>query len=395
MQSLEAALETILSTLPAPEAESVPVAEAAGRFLVRDVTARTDLPAFDNSAMDGYAVRSADLKTAPATLRLIGETPAGKPFTDPVGPGECVRIFTGSPVPDGADAVVMQEDTEADGDRIRVNDTARPFEHIRLRGEDVKTGQRLLQAGDRLTPGAIGLLLAAGAPEVSVARRPLIGLLATGDELKSPGQPLEPGQIYESNRHLLAALVEQCGCRSRVYDLVPDTLDDTRAALGKAFEDCDAVLTTGGVSVGDHDHVRDAFTALGGTLDFWRVRIKPGKPFAFGRLGQRLLFGLPGNPVSAFVTFMLLARPALLRWQDARQIALPTHPAVLEETLVNRGDRRHFMRLRVDAEGRASSAGAQGSHMLHSLAAANALIDVPPGATIEAGRTVTVQRFDF
>ena len=395
MQAAEDASEKILSAVPQPKAESIKVASANGRCLTEDIRASVNLPPFDNSAMDGYAVQSADVKNIPTGFRLIGEAPAGQSFPGQVGSGECVRIFTGSPIPEGADAVIMQEDTDRDGDTVKITDTVKPFEHIRLRGEDIKAGQTILASGNRITPGTINLLLASGVAEVKVARRPVIGLLATGDELKTAGEALAPGQIYESNRHMLAAQVRQAGCEARVFDLVPDTLEDTRNAISKAFEECDAVITTGGVSVGDHDHVKAAFTSVGGNLDFWRVRIKPGKPFVYGTLNGRFLYGLPGNPVSAFVTFMVLVRPALLRWQGANDIGLPAHPAVLQESLVNRGDRRHFMRLRVDNAGNATSAGVQASHMLHSLSAANALIDVPPGETFEAGQIVTVQRFDF
>ncbi|MGB0578778.1 MAG: gephyrin-like molybdotransferase Glp, partial [Limisphaerales bacterium] len=373
--------------------------EACGRITAEPCAAQTDLPPFDNSAMDGYAVVSADVKQAsaeqPVSLKVIGEVPAGTRFDGKIEVGECTRIFTGSPVPAGADAVVMQEDTMREGDTVQILDSARPFEHVRLCGEDIKTGQSLVAAGQRITPGMVNLLLASGCGELAVAKQPVIGLLATGDELRTAGQSLETGQIYESNRHMLAAQVEHAGCLPRVYDLVPDQLEATRKALENAFAECDAIITSGGVSVGDHDFVKQALTDIGGELDFWRVRVKPGKPFVHGKLGSKNLFGLPGNPVSAFVTFMVLVRPALLTLQGATNTALPTHPARLADTLPNRGDRRHFMRVHVNPEGKASSAGAQASHMLHSLAAANALVDVPPATTLEAGREVLVQRFDF
>lgn len=399
MLSVEEALERIQSALAPLPRQKISAGDACGRIVAADCSAQINLPPFDNSAMDGYAVVSNDVKFAsaenPVSLNVIGEIPAGQNFEGRIVIGQCARIFTGSPVPEGADAVVMQEDTKREGENVRILDSARPFENIRLCGEDVKTGQPLARAGQRITPGMVNLLLAAGCGEIAVSRRPVIGLMATGDELRTPDQPLAPGQIYESNRHMLAAQVAQAGGDARVFELVPDDLDSTRKALENAFAECDAVITTGGVSVGEHDYVKEAFTGIGGKLDFWRVRVKPGKPFVHGSLGGRFLFGLPGNPVSAFVTFMVLVRPALLKWQGAAETGLPRHPAVLADTLQNRGDRRHFMRVQVDAAGKATSAGVQASHMLHSLAAANALVDVPPAATLEAGSEVTVQRFDF
>lgn len=399
MQSLEDARARILAALPPPAAETVSIPDAAGRLLHSPVTANVDLPAFDNSAMDGYALRSADVAdaavTRPVVLPVVGEVPAGRAFQQEIAPGQCVRIFTGSPMPAGADAVVMQEDTERDGDTVRILDRARPFENVRLRGEDVKTGTTIGAAGQRVSSGMLNLFAAAGVAEVTVSRRPVIALLATGDELREPGEPLQPGQIYESNRVMLAELVRQTGAQARIVPIVADTLEATRNALREAVEQCDAVITTGGVSVGDHDHVKAAFESLGGALDFWKVAIKPGKPFVFGRLEQRFLFGLPGNPVSAFVTWLLLVRPALLHWQGAGETGLPAQPVTLRESLANRGDRRHFMRVRVDAEGVAESAGVQGSHVLHSLARANALIDVPPATTLAAESRVTALRFDF
>jgi len=399
MLSVEEAVERIQSALTPLPAQNVATGEACGRIAAESCLAKTNLPPFDNSAMDGYAVVCADVKTAsadqPVALKIIGEIPAGQQFKGTIKGGECARIFTGSPLPDGADAVVMQEDTRSDGDTVQILDSVRPFENIRLCGEDVKTGRALVEAGQRITPGMVNLLLASGCGELAVSRQPLIGLLATGDELRTAGQSLEPGQIYESNRHMLAAQVGQTGCLARIYDLVPDELEATRTALETAFSECDAIITSGGVSVGDHDYVKQALTDVGGELDFWRVRVKPGKPFVHGKIGAKNLFGLPGNPVSAFVTFMVLVRPALLKLQGASNTALQTHPAILADTLQNRGDRRHFMRLSVDDNGKATSAGAQASHMLHSLAAANALVDVPPATTLDAGSEVLVHRFEF
>lgn len=396
MLTYEEALAHVLAVMPPAKPEKIPVAEAAGRFLTEPVSSSLDLPPFDNSAMDGYAVRAADIATAsadkPVALRLVGQVGAGQVFKGSVGVQTCVRLFTGTPLPAGADAVVMQEDTRVEGDSVLVLDRARPWENVRLRGEDVKSGAVIATAGTQLSAGHLNLLAAIGTANVRVAKRPRVALLATGSELRPPGKPLAPGQIYESNRAMLNAMLSDCGAEARTYPLVPDTLTRTRNALQRAFAECDAVVTTGGASVGQLDFVKAAFAELGGSQEFWKVAIKPGKPFIFGTLGGKFLFGLPGNPVSAFVTFQLLVRPALLRWQGAAQTGLPAHPGTLVEPLVNRGDRRHFVRVRVDAQGNVHSAGTQASHMLHSLAAANGLVDVPPETTLAAGAMMRVLR---
>jgi molybdopterin molybdotransferase len=395
--SLEEARERILAAIPPLTEEPVPVAAAWGRFAARDVVSPLDLPAFDNSAMDGYAVRAEDVAAAsassPVALRLAGQTAAGETFAGTLHPGECVRVFTGSALPAGADAVVMQEDTRlepAKPGQVLILDRARPWENVRLRGEDVKRGATICEAGARVSAGVVGLLAATGIASVAMRRRPVIGLLATGSELLEAGAPWTPGKIYESHRVSLAPLLDRAGAVPRVFPLVPDTLDDTRRALEEAFSACDAVVTTGGVSVGELDWVKAAFESLGGELGFWKVAIRPGKPFVFGRWQEKFLFGLPGNPVSAVVTFLLLVRPALLRWQGAGSVALPAQNAVLAEPLVNRGDRRHFMRVRRDETGAVRLAGIQASHALSSLALADGLVDVPPATTLPAGASVSV-----
>jgi molybdopterin molybdotransferase len=238
------------------------------------------------------------------------------------------------------------------------------------------------------------LLAATGLTQVSVGRQPVVGLLATGSELREPGQTLAPGQIYESNRQGLACLIRRYGGIPRPFPPVADSPEATRAAMAEAFRSSNAVVTTGGASVGEMDFVKVALEQIGGELQFWRVAIKPGRPFAFGRFGHKLLFGLPGNPVSAFVTFLLLVRPALVRWQGAREAALPAHPAVLAEPLANPGARRHFIRVKVDAVGKVFSAGLQASHALSSLARANGLVEAPPNCTLPAGSPVQVMRWD-
>ena len=356
-----------------------------------------DLPPFDNSAMDGYALRATDVAGAspasPVRLRLAGRILAGGVFSGEMNAGECVRLFTGSLLPRGADAVIMQEDTRIEAGQpgeVFICDPAQPGENIRRGGEDVRRGDLIGHRGEALTPGRIALLTAAGICEAAVGQRPSVGLLATGSELREAGQPLAPGQIYESNRAALAPLIAGAGGVPKIFPLVPDTLADTRAALETAFAECDVVVTSGGVSVGEMDFVKAAFEQLGGQLQFWKVAIRPGKPFVFGRHGKKFLFGLPGNPVSAFVTFLLLVRPALQCWQGAAKVGLRSRPGVLGEALANRGDRRHFVRVRVDAGGRVDSAGRQASHSLSSLAEADGLVDLAAGQTLPAGTTVSV-----
>lgn len=409
---LEEAVEHILRTLDPLPVESLPLPQAMGRFLATSLAAPGDLPGFDNSAMDGYAVRAADVAGAtasqPVPLRLCGQVAAGELPASSVEPGACARVFTGSALPPGADAVVMQEDTRGQssgsgrmpeprpgpGATVLVLAPVAGGENVRRRGEDVRAGSPLCRAGEELTPGRAGLLAALGVREVAVHRAPTVALMATGNELAEPDQPLRPGQVYESNRVCLAPLMARSGGCPRVWPLVQDDLRATQTALEGAFEQCDAVVTTGGVSVGAFDFVKVAFEQMGGALDFWRVAMRPGRPFVFGRHGRKRLFGLPGNPVSAFVTFLLLVRPALLKWQGAAQVHLPAHPGMLVEPLNNLGERRHFLRVTVDERGRIRSAGPQASHVLSGLAAANGLLDMPAGARWAAGTSVQVLRWD-
>ena len=398
---LEDAIEKLLARVPSPVCEEVPLDQAAGRIAARRVLSPIDLPPFDNSAMDGYAVRSGDLGSAnplaPARLRLVGKSAAGQPFDGVVSAGACVRLFTGSVLPAGADAVVMQEDTRAESSEphtLLALDSVSPGENVRRQGEDVRRGTPLCEAGEALTAGRIWLLGAAGVAGILVARRPVIGLLATGSELKEPGESTARGQIYESNRIGLATLIERAGALPKVLPIVPDQLAATQRALAGALENCDAVVSSGGVSVGELDFVKQAFEDIGGRMEFWRVAIKPGRPFVFGRRREKLLFGLPGNPVSALVTFLLLVRPALLRLQGAKETSLPAHPGRLAGPLSNAGNRRHFMRVHVDSDGAVESAGEQASHILSSVAAANGLVDVPPATVLPGGSSVRVLRWE-
>ncbi len=399
MLELEQALEKILSSIPAPSSEMVPVIHAHGRILAETVVAPLDLPAFDNSAMDGYAVLAKDLAGSnaqnPISLELIGRSAAGEIFRGKLSDGKCLRIFTGSALPAGADAVVMQEDTRLNSKReneVLFLDSAKPWENVRFRGEDIKRGATIAEAGELLGAAQLGVLAACGFSEAKVSRRPSVALIATGSELKEPGSSpdLEAGRIYESNRAALAPLVENAGGRAVTFPIVRDEPEATLAALARAFEQCDLVVTCGGVSMGEMDFVKSAFEEMGGSLEFWKVAIRPGRPFVFGRYGNKHLFGLPGNPVSAFVTFLLLVRPALLRWQGAMRTELPSSSAVLGEPFSNPGERRHFARVQMGVDGKVRSAGTQASHILSSLAAAHGLLDVPAGATLSAGTMVRI-----
>ena len=401
MLSLEEAVERSLAAAPLLGSETVPLAGAGDRFAASALKAVVSLPGFDNSAMDGYAVRSADLNgtttESPVELSCIGVIPAGAHPVDTVGEGTCMRIFTGSPIPRGADAVIMQEDcssTPGDNYTVRCNDSIKPWENIRLKGEDVREGDPLITAGTRITAGTIGLLVATGHHSVEVGLRPKVGLVATGSELVEPPGELQPGEIYESNRAMLASLVSKANGLPTPYPIVPDTLEATVTALGRAFAENDAVLTSGGVSVGDHDHVRPAIEQLGGSLDFWKVAVKPGKPFVLGQVGGKPVFGMPGNPVSAIVTYLLMVRPALLKMQGAAEWRLAKRPGRLADELVNKGDRRHFVRVTIDDLGLVRSAGGQRSHMLGSLAKANGLVDLPPGTRLAKGDPVDVLLID-
>jgi molybdopterin molybdotransferase len=397
MLQLEDARARILREMPLLGNERVLVREANKRFAAEDIFSPLDLPSFDNSAMDGYAVRSEDLRTTsvekPVTLRIRSRLAAGELSSIKIGAGECARIFTGSALPPGVDAVVMQEDTREAADTVLIFEAVRPWENVRLRGEDVKRGDALLRTGNQIGVGRISLLSAVGVAEVCVGKRPVVGLLATGDELLEGGEVISPGKIFESNRAGLSVLVAAAGGIPRLYPIVRDDLDATVSALRRAFEECDTVVTSGGVSVGEFDFVKAAFQKLGGHLDFWRVAIKPGKPFVFGRLGQRSFFGLPGNPVSALVTFHLLVRPALLKLQGADPADARSFAALAGEAFRNLGERRHFVRVKLN-EGRIFSAGTQASHVLSGMAEADGLLDLAPGAAISEGQMVSVQRWD-
>jgi len=395
--SLEQARDLILAAARPLPADMSPLAGAQGRFTSNAIRSPIPLPPADNSAMDGFAVRSQDLAAAsanrPIALRILGTAPAGSPFDISLTEGTCVRLFTGSVIPPGADAVVMQEQVgqnPKDPSLALFAEPAPPGQHIRPRGRDAQQGAILLHSGERLTAARLSLLAAAGLSYVRVVRQPVATLLATGSELREPGQPLPPGALYESNRIGLATLALQAGVAPRIHPITPDNLAATKAALALAFSQSDVVISTGGISVGATDWIKPAFTEIGGQLDFWKVDMRPGRPFAFGRWHEKLFFGLPGNPVSAHVTFHLLVRPALLRLQGARDVLPLTVPATLAEPLINPTPRRHFMSVVLDAARHARPAGDQSSHILTTLSRADGLVDVPPSTTLPANTPVSV-----
>jgi molybdopterin molybdotransferase len=401
MLELEDAVQRIVARIPPPIPQRLSLRECCGRFLVESILATLDLPPFDNSSMDGYAVRAEDLVQAasgrPVALALQGKLAAGDASELSVNPGGCIRVFTGSRLPSNANAVVMQEETRVSPalpGRVEFLEGPKPWENIRFRGEDVKKGRPIAAPGTALTASRLSLLSSMGIGELTIARRPTVGLLATGSELVEAGETLRPGQLYESNRAALSPLIENAGGTPKIYPIVRDDLKLTREALEQAWNECDLVISCGGVSVGEMDFVKTAFEQLGGRLDFWKVAIKPGRPFVFGECNSRFLFGLPRNPVSAFVTFLLLARPAIRRWQGATDVSLRKISGTLAEAFNNPGNRRHFVRVRVDGSGRIHSAGIQASHMLSSLAEANGLLDLAPQAQLSPNDTTQVLVWD-
>jgi molybdopterin molybdotransferase len=386
------ALARILECVRPLPSRQVPLQQAAEQFAARDVFASVPLPVFDNSAMDGYAVVAGACAERPQ--RLIGEQPAGIDRGLRIVPGEAVRIFTGAPIPAGADAVVMQEDVRAEGSEVFVNTTVESGEFIRRRGCDLTEGQKILEAGARIRPQTLALMASQGFAEMEVGGAVRATIVSTGDELVLPGGPLGEGQIFESNSVLLQALLAKCGVANAANRHCPDEAGAIEAALRNGIEG-DVVIVIGGVSVGARDLVKPALDAVGAETNLWRVLVKPGKPFLFGRAGKCSIFGLPGNPVSAFVTFLLFVRPALLRLMGARdeQLSLARIEAILTDELKNEGDRPHYVRGQL-MNGRFSAVGRQESHALYGLSRSNALLRIPAGENFSAGAMVSVLPLD-
>jgi len=396
MLSFEEALERLLAAAePVAETKSVPLVAARGRVLAVPLVAPIDVPPFDNSAMDGYAVRCADVAQPGVALPVAQRIAAGS-VGRPLDAGTAARIFTGAPAPPGADAVVMQERCEAGaGGTVVVNELPRPGQNIRRAGEDIRAGAELLAAGTRLGPAELGLAASVGQATLPVFRRLRVAILSTGDELAEPGEALRPGQIYNANRHFLRALLDGLGCAVTDLGRVPDTLEATRAALRTAAEGHDLILSSGGVSVGEEDHVKAALEAEG-RLDLWKIAIKPGKPLAFGKVGagRTAFIGLPGNPVAGFVTFLMLVRPFI----EKRMGGVPRAPRAEHRVCVSdwpKPDlkRREFLRARRLPDGRVELYPTQSSGVLSSCAWADGLIDCPAGQPIKAGDTVAFLPF--
>jgi molybdopterin molybdotransferase len=354
--------------------EEVAVQDALGRIVAEDVAADRDVPSFANSAMDGFAVRSGPAGRA---LRIVGESRAGAPATIAVGDGEAIRISTGAAMPEGADAVIQVERVTVDGDTVTLDDDVAEGRNLRPAGDDIAAGQTVLSAGTRMGAAEIGIAVVAGRGTITCARVPRLAVLATGDELVPPGGPLGPGQLHNSNGVTLAALATQAGARVLRTDTVADTEQATRDAIAAALEEADVLVLSGGVSVGPHDHVKPALHALGVDEVFWRVALRPGRPTWFGTRGETLVFGLPGNPVSAMVTFMLFVRPALGALQGA-----PHEPerivSHLDATIPRHPDRDECVRVTLH-DGFATPTGPQGSHQLSSMLGADGFAIVTAG----------------
>jgi molybdopterin molybdotransferase len=395
--TVEQALERVLAeSRPVGGTETLAIAAALDRVLAQPVTARIDVPPARNSAMDGYALRGGDGQ-AGNRLRLVGVSAAGHPWNGPVGPGECVRILTGAVVPEGADTVVMQEHVSVtEGKEVTLERDAARGAHIREPGEDTRAGTVILDAGRRLTAADIGLLASQGIGEVIAVRRPRVVFFTTGDELVPIGQPLGPGQIHDSNRYTLAALLTRYPVEFVDLGVIADTEEAVRSALTQAGATADLILTTGGVSVGDADYV-SRLLQQEGQVGFWKVAMKPGRPLAFGRFGNALFLGLPGNPVSAMATFSLFVRPALLRLCGTAAHPPWTLQARLLEDLRKSPGRTDFQRgilEQRDGEWVVQSTGGQGSHQLRSMSVANAYIRLPADSSgARAGEQVEVIPF--
>jgi molybdopterin molybdotransferase len=401
MIGVDEALERVLSFFQPLSVIDVPLLDALGLVLARDIIAECNVPPFQNSAMDGYAVRAADTLGAPVRLRVVGVAPAGRVPPCDVQIGEALRIMTGAPMPNGADTVVRFEETDEAGvtsrdslpGNVLVTRAAQAGENVRAAGEDIREGDRVLQAGVRLGPPEIGVLASVNRSTVPVHRRPRVAILSTGDEVIDLGPALQPGQIRNSNSYTVASLVREAGGEPSLLGVARDVVGDLRDKL-RQIEPPDLYVTSGGVSLGDYDMVKDVLRAEG-EIDIWQVRMKPGKPLAFGRIGDTPLLGLPGNPAAAWVSFLQFGRPAILRMLGLENVCLPEVDATLTERQKNAGRRRHYVRgvLSRAANGfEVRSTGDQGAALLTAAVRANCLIVIPETSTVvEPGSTVRVQ----
>ena len=382
--SVDEALATLLAgARPVAEFEQVPTMEAVGRVLAQSQTSTMDVPPMDNSAMDGYAVRLSDLNSAGNKLKVTQRIPAGS-VGKPLKAGTAARIFTGAPVPQGADAIVMQEFCVLENDTVTIKKVPKPAEWIRYAASDIRKGGTVLAAGKRLLPQDTGLAASVGIKTLPVFRKVRLGLFFTGDELVMPGDPLPPGRIYNSNRFTLNGLAAAFGCEVRDYGIVPDKLDATREVLRRAAAENDIIVTSGGVSVGDEDHVKPAVEAEGSLL-MWKIAMKPGRPLAFGKVKDAAFIGLPGNPVSSFVTFLIFVRPFLLKTQGHSEVAPRAIDARADFDWPEPDARREFLRVKWNSQGGLELYPTQDSAVLTSTAWADGLVDNPAGSAIRKG----------
>lgn len=389
----EATASILESGSPVEQKETINIEQALGRVLAEDVCSTINVPGYDNSAMDGYAVRTADCSEVGARLLVAQRIPAGQTGTS-LDAGTAARIFTGAPIPPDADAIVMQEHTDVDGDYVIINNPVKLAQHIRRAGEDIVQGGVVLKAGHRLRAQELGLLASVGLAEIAVKRKLKVAVFFTGDEIVEPGNPLGEGQIYNSNKYVVKGLLQSTACEIIDLGIVPDTLEATLAVLKQAASQADLVVTSGGVSVGEEDYVRIALEQLG-ELKMWRIAMKPGKPVAYGKVDNALFMGLPGNPVSTFVTFLLFAKPLIEKMQGAEKYA-PVKMTVIADFEWPSIKRQEYLRVRLiesDQGLRATVYPHQGSGVLSSTCWADGLVEVPVDSVIEKGDNVNYLSF--
>jgi len=401
MISVEEALSLILSDITEMGTERVDITSSLGRVIAEDVHAKRENPPWDNSAMDGYALRYEDIKGAtkdqPALLIVIEDLPAGYTAKKQIIKGRAIRIMTGAPIPKGADTVVMVEDTEKDGEQVRVSREVPAGENIRKAGEDIKTGDLVVPSGTIIRPAEIGIMATCGRAFVSVYQRPRVAVVSTGDELVDVDEEITEGKIVTSNSYTLSSMAAECGANALQLGIARDTKKALRDKLMQALH-ADVIITSGGVSVGDFDFVKDVLKELGSEMKFWKVAMKPGKPLAFGTIGGKPAFGLPGNPVSCMICFEQFVRPSLLKMMGHKNIYRPVVSATLKEDIKKKPGRRHFIRSLVsleDGQYTVTTTGEQGSGILKSMVAANSLLLFPEELSfLKAGDKVKVQLID-